>query len=314
MKSLMLVTMGVAAGVAMSTCVWGAEEAPAKKEKEGKAARHGRRAAGWKLGMQAWTFHTNTLFEAIDKTHELGLKYMELIPGQALSPEQKDVKFDENASQEQIKKVQDKLKAADIQAICYGVAKFGTTVEEASKVFEFAKKMGITTIGAEPDPAVMKTIDKLANEYEINVAIHNHPKPSHYWNPDTLLEAIKGCGKRIGACADTGHWTRSGLDPMECLKKLEGRVLACHFKDLNEKGPKAHDVVWGTGVNDAKGLLAELKRQHFDGPLMIEYEYNWDKSMPEIKQCIEFFNKTVRELRGQGRELGGRKTKPAEEK
>jgi len=303
----------------MSTCVWGAEEAPAKKEKEGKAARHGRRAAGWKLGMQAWTFHTNTLFEAIDKTHELGLSYMELNPShkQALSPEQKDVKFDENASQEVIDKVKAKLKAADVQAIsCYCGAPFGGSEAETRKGFEFAKKMGSTTIVAEPDPASMKMVDKLANEYEINVAIHNHPKSltSRYWNPDTVLKAIEGCSKRIGSCADVGHWRRSGLDPMECLKKLEGHVLACHFKDLNEKSPDAHDVVWGTGVNDAKGLLAELKRQKFDGPLMIEYEYNWDKSMPEIKQCIDFFNKTVRELRGQGRELGGRKTKPAEEK
>ena len=34
----------------------------------------------------------------------------------------------------------------------------------------------------------------------------------------TLLDLCKGRGKRIGACCDTGHWVRSGLDPVACLK------------------------------------------------------------------------------------------------
>jgi sugar phosphate isomerase/epimerase len=41
-----------------------------------------------------------------------------------------------------------------------------------------------------------------------------------------------GRGKRIGACCDTGHWVRSGLHPVECLKKLEGRILGFHLKDV----------------------------------------------------------------------------------
>jgi sugar phosphate isomerase/epimerase len=105
---------------------------------------------------------------------------------------------------------------------------------------------------------------------------------------------------------------------MECLKKLEGHVLASHFKDLNEKSPDAHDVVWGTGVNDAKGLLAELKRQHFDGPLMVEYEHNWEKSMPEIAQCVEFFKNTTKEMGekrpGKSHEKGEEKSKGGEPK
>ena len=43
---------------------------------------------GWHLGCQAYTFHKSTLFEAIDKTASLGLHYIEVFPGQKLSPEQ----------------------------------------------------------------------------------------------------------------------------------------------------------------------------------------------------------------------------------
>lgn len=319
MRGTKLTAASLTAAVVLSGAAWAAEEAKTEKtektETTKRAERAGGRAAGrmggrWMLGMQAWTFHKDTLFEAIDKTKELGLRYMELFPGQALSPEQKDVRFDEKASDELIKKVQEKLKAAEVEAVCYGVVQLKDEAS-ARKVFEFARKMGIKTIASEPPQDQIKMLDKLANEFEINVAIHNHPKPSHYWSPDTVLEAIKGCSKRMGACADTGHWTRSGLDPLECLKKLEGKVLDCHFKDLNAKEAKAHDVPWGSGVNKADELLKELHRQGFRGPIMIEYEHNWGKAMPEIKQCIEYFQKTVRELRGNA---PGRAGRPAAEK
>ena len=93
-----------------------------------------------------------------------------------------------------------------------------------------------------------------------------------------------------------GHWVRSGLDPVECLKKLEGRVITLHSKDLNERGPKAHDVPWGTGSSNAKGMLAELQRQNFKGAICVEYEHNWENSAPELAKSAEWFHATCEEL------------------
>jgi sugar phosphate isomerase/epimerase len=150
---------------------------------------------------------------------------------------------------------------------------------------------------AEPQPEALDTIEKLCKEYSIKVAIHDHPKgQSIYWNPDYVLAAIKGRTPLMGACADVGHWIRSGLDPLECIKKLDGHIICLHFKDLNEMGPDAHDVPWGTGVGKTKEIMAELKRQHFHGAFCVEYEYHWDNSSPEIAQCVKFFNQTCDEL------------------
>ena len=66
------------------------------------------------------------------------------------------------------------------------------------------------------------------------LAIHNHPQPSHYWDVDTVLATCKGRSKWIGACADTGHWCRSGLNPVACCKLLEGRLINFHLKDVAE--------------------------------------------------------------------------------
>lgn len=267
------------------------EEKAAEKKGPDAAAR-----APWRLAIQAYTFHKYTFFEAVDKAHQLKLTYLEAYPGQTLSPEHKDLKFDHNMSAETMAMVTRKLKEAGIKLVNYGVVDFGKDEASARKVFEFAKEMGIETIAAEPPVEQLEMLDKLANEYGINVAIHNHPKPSKYWDPKKVAEALRGRSKRLGACADTGHWPRSGIHPLDGLKALEGRILTLHFKDLNELSDKGHDVPWGTGKCDVKSLLQELKRQKFEGVFSIEYEHNWESSMPEIAECVANFRKMVKEL------------------
>ncbi len=253
----------------------------------------------WRLGMQAYSFNRFTFFEAVDKTKALEMKYIEAYPGQKLSAEYGDAKLDHNMSAEAKAAAKKKLQDAGVKLVNYGVVGLPNDEAECRKVFDFAKDMGIETIVSEPPEDAFDLIDRLCGEYKINVAIHNHPKPSHYWNPDTVLKVVKGRSPRIGACADTGHWTRSGVDPLEAVKKLlaEKRIISFHFKDLNEFGNRgAHDVPWGTGVSKADAILTELARQGFKGSFSIEYEHNWLNSMPEIAQCVAFFRKTAAEL------------------
>jgi sugar phosphate isomerase/epimerase len=253
----------------------------------------------WKLGMQAYSFNRFTFFEAVEKTKALEMKYIEAYPGQTLSKEKPDVKADHNMSAEDRKLMLQKLQDSGVKLMNYGVVGLPNNEAECRKVFDFAKEVGIETIVSEPPEDAFELIDRLCEEYKINVAIHNHPKPSHYWDPDTVLKVCKGRSNRIGACADTGHWTRSGVDPLEAVKKLgaANRIISLHFKDLNEFGnPQAHDVIWGTGVSQAQAILTELDRQKFKGVFSIEYEYNWLDSMPEISKCVAFFRKTAAEL------------------
>ena len=250
----------------------------------------------WKLGVQAYSFNRFTFFEAIDKVQSLGLHYIEAYPGQKLGGDKPGVKFDHNLPVDVMAKVKNKLDAADVKLVCFGVVRLKNDEAQARQIFDFAKVMGIETLTAEPEPDAFDLLDKLTAEYRINVAIHNHPKPSHYYSPDRVLEAIKGHSKRIGACADTGHWMRSGIDPVEAIKKLNGHVISSHLKDLAEFKPKAHDVPFGTGKGNIAGVLAELKRQKFTGLFSIEYEHNWDNSVPDIAKCVAHFRKVERKL------------------
>ena len=247
---------------------------------------------GWTLAIHSYTFKAFTIFDAIDKTAALGVKHMSL-SGSVLLAGTNRVKSVELADRE-MEAIKAKIISAGINwpFVNIGVVDLPPNEVESRKVFEFAHKWSIDTLVAEPSPEALDVVEKLGKEYHIKVAIHNHPKPSHYWNPDTVLAAIKDRGPLMGTCADVGHWVRSGLDPVECLKKYEGHVIAVHFKDLAEKDPKTHDVPWGTGVCNSKTLLAELKRQQFHGTICVEYEYHWENSSPEIAQSLEFFNST----------------------
>ena len=251
---------------------------------------------GWQLAVHSYTFQKFSIFDAIDKTAGAGIKYMSVSGGVNL--ETKTRVGTTSLAQKDIDAIEAKLKAAGIapKFVNMGVVTLPANEKESRKVFEFAKKMSIGVLVAEPADDAMDTVEKLCKEYNIKVAIHDHPKPTHYWNPDIVLAAIKGRSPLIGACADVGHWVRSGLDPLECLKKLEGHVICLHFKDLSEKSPKAHDVPWGTGISNVKGMMVELKRQGFKGAFCVEYEYHWENSAPEIAECAKFFNATCAEL------------------
>lgn len=253
---------------------------------------------GWRLGMQSYSFHKFSLVEALDKTKELGIKNIEIYPGHKLGGKWGDKVFDFNLDAATQREIKELAASKGIKIVGCGVF----TTDNSSdweKMFEFGKAMGLEFISCEPALKDWDLVERLAKQYNIKVSVHNHPQPSEYWTPDNLLKAIGNRSKLIGSSADVGHWRREGLDQIECLKKLDGRIISLHFKDIAEKkaGEKEqHDVIWGTGILDVKGMLKELKRQNFKGVFSIEYEYNWDNSVPDIKKCIDYFNQVSEEL------------------
>lgn len=248
--------------------------------------------AGMKLSMQCWTYNRLSFFETVDKARMLGIKYLEIYPGQALEPGSK-VQVNRDMSDETIDKIKKKLAdAGGIKLVAYGVDGIPTDEKGARKVFDWAKKMGIGVLVTETTPN--DVLDKLSAEYKIRIALHNHPST---WPPDAVLKACKGKNELIGSCSDTGHWMRANFVPVDTIKKLKGRIMHLHFKDLNDFGKDVHDVAWGTGKGDVKGMLTELKNQGYKGYLSIEYEYGNLKHLDEnLPKCIAFFDKTMTEL------------------
>src|SRR3954471_3909620 len=249
------------------------------------------RVGGFAIGCQAYTFNRFTVFEAIEKTDEAGGRIIEFFPGQKLSKEEPSVKFDHTSPEEVIQKVKAKLAKHNVTAVNYGVVSIPTDEGQAKKLFEFAKKMGLYGITTESDKSI-DTIEKMVKEYDIRVGFHEHAKSNNpdykVWDPNYIAELVKDRDPRIGSCADTGHWATSGLKPLECLRILKGRIISVHLKERGAIGKGGPDIVYGTGVSEIGAMLDELKAQNFEGHISIEYENNWDHSVPDVAQCIGF--------------------------
>lgn len=286
------------AGVALSAGVGFAARCVGLNAAErGKGAPHAAKL-GWQLGCAAYSFNRLTFAETIEKVVALGLDAIEAFTWQALSPLKPKVQTGPAMSPEDRKEVKKRTADAGVKLVaCYCSALDKEDLCRAT--FDFAKDLGIEILVAEPPFEAYDMLEKLCDEYRIKLAVHNHAVPSRYWNPETLLGLVKGRSAQIGACGDTGHWVRSGLDPVEMLKKLEGRLISLHLKDVSAFGQKgAPCVPWGTGQGNIAGILRELRRQQFHGLIGIEYEPYTSESFDKITQCVAYFEQQAAELAG----------------
>lgn len=249
----------------------------------------------WKIGVQMWTFRMFPFAEALEKVDSTGAKSIEAFWGQPLGAGLKD-SFGLNMSNDSKAKLKELLKTKGIQIIAMGVIS-PDTKEEWKKAFDLAKEFGLSYITCEPKKDQYDYIDSLAGAYGIKLAIHDHPKPNMYWSPDSVLAAVQG-HPNIGSCADVGHWARNGLNPVDCLKKLNGHVYGVHFKDIKQfNNTQAEDTVVGKGVIDFSSILQELKDQQFKGMISIEQESNWYHSVPDVTGTVKLHHELVGKLK-----------------
>jgi sugar phosphate isomerase/epimerase len=254
---------------------------------------------GWRVVCCAYTFNQFTFYEALERTASLGLKLVEGYSWQPLSQQKKNVQTNEAMPPADCEEVKKRLADSGMKLAGFYMAQMPNQADACRKKFEWAKKLGIEYFVTEPPLDAMDLVARLCDEYGICVAIHNHPKPSSvYWNPETVVTATQGKTKRLGACCDTGHWVRSGLDPVECLKKLEGRIVSFHLKDVTEVGKvDAPDVPWGQGKGNVEGILREVYRQKAKPLFGIEYEQHGE-TRPDLAKCLAFIDKVAAKLAG----------------
>jgi len=244
------------------------------------------------VAMQCWTFRSLTFYETLNKVEKLGVKYLEAFPGQKID-KNSDRKMGPELNESDINEIKEQLNKHGITLRAFGVTNFENNEEAARETFEFVKKMDIKVLVVEPKYDDYSIIDKMVKEYDIPVGIHNHPKDSKYWNPETVMKNIENLDERIGFCGDTGHWLRSGINPVEALRYAKGRIYNIHLKDLDQAGIiEAQDVPFGSGKANIHDVMAELTLQNYRGSISIEHERNDEQPDPSasIAKGLEYLN------------------------
>jgi sugar phosphate isomerase/epimerase len=241
--------------------------------------------------MQAYTFRAFSLMQAAEKSAALGIDALEMYPGQAIGGDMTGTvshRLDEAMRQ----RLADGLKARGVRPVAYGVVN-GQDEAEWRAIFEFAKALGMSVITCEPAAEHLALVARLCDQYDIQAAIHNHARPSTYWSPETVLTACKGRSARLGACADNGHWARSGLDVGAGIASLAGRLHALHLKDVDSPSLCGECVPLGAGFASVPEVLAELRRQGFAGVLSFEYESTPEDPLPALADSLWFYRQCL---------------------
>ena len=244
---------------------------------------------GFRLSMQCWTYRNLTVFEVLERCQKFGIKNIEIFPGQKIKPDA-GACIGGNMNDAEIAGLLAKAKECGVKIASFGVCSIPMDEAGMKRHFVWAKKLGLEVLVTEVVPTA--ALDKMSQETGIRIALHNHPKT---WPADEVLAATKDLSKNCGSCSDTGHWLRSGKNPIDNLKLLEGRVISMHFKDLDNG---KSDAIYGAGIADVKGMMQELKRQGFKGIMSIEYEHgdlaHLDSAIP---LCVAAFDKIAGEVR-----------------
>lgn len=245
---------------------------------------------GWRISIQQYTFRDRSLYEMLDVMVKMGVRNVEPAFFLPLSKEKPDLKSGESLSAENRREMKKRMDDLGIKMPSY----YGPLEADKTKyrgVFDFAKEMGVETIVAEPPIEALAEIDKLCEEYKINLAIHNHPEGSGsaYWNPDVFAKAVEGKSPRIGGAPDTGHWVRTGLDTLESLKKYQKRIIVVHLKDAEVSGKRdSRDVPLGTGKANYAAILKQIYDWKWRGVMTVEYEHLSPQLEEDVAACVKF--------------------------
>ena len=245
---------------------------------------------GWRLCCQLYTFRDRSFYEALDVIAGMGIGLVEPAFFLPLSKEHPDLKTSEALTPEMRREMKKRMDDQGIKMAHY-YAPIEGDKNVYRKVFDFAKEMGVETLVAEPPVDMLEALDGLCAEYQMNLAIHNHPEGSgsFYWNPDSFVKACEGRSARVGGCPDTGHWVRSGLDTLASLKKYQKRIITVHLKDAAESGKRdSRDVPLGTGQANYTAILKQLADWKWRGVMTIEYEHLSPQLVQDVVQCVKY--------------------------
>lgn len=167
------------------------------------------------------------------------------------------------------------------------------------RYFEYAKMCGMPMMVCAPTHHNLGMIEKLVQEYNIRIAIHNHgPEDKLYPTPQSVLKAVRDMDPRCGLCMDVGHSARAGANVVESIAEAGSRLLDMHIKDLRTFEPHAVQCDVGEGIMPIAGIFKQLHKMGYQGCVNLEYEINGDNPLPGMQNSFSYMRGVLVGLKG----------------
>jgi sugar phosphate isomerase/epimerase len=192
----------------------------------------------------------------------------------------------------------EQFKKAGVSIVAIGVEYLSGDPAKDRPRFEFCKQAGVKNMSISFRPESMfdglKNIEKLADEFDLKLGIHNHGGYDWLGNP-TILQYIFGkTSKRIGLHLDTAWAIDAKQDAVKMADQFGERLYGVHVKDfVYDRKRQPSDVIIGTGNLDLPAFTKVLDKHGFTGPLVIEYEGDEKNPVPALKECVAALKKAM---------------------
>jgi sugar phosphate isomerase/epimerase len=257
-----------------------------------------KRFGGWDFGLQAHSLREFPIEEAIEIIdRQLNLRWVEFSRAHLpLVPLDRGNYPAPAVSVERIREVKRLLARHNLGMRAHGVNQFEGDADANRRVFVLAKELGIRNLTAGPTQDAFDSLERLVEEFDIRIAIHNHGPGSGFPTTEALAEALEKRHRHIGVCLDTGHSLRSGDDPVEAVHILKGRIYGVHLKDMAEREGDLVSVPVGAGQLDIEAFFRALKKAKVpaDAALSLEFEGESADPVLSLQQCLESISVAAR--------------------
>jgi inosose dehydratase len=234
---------------------------------------------GLKVGVASYSLRKFKLDQAIAMTRDLGVKYITL----------KDMHLPLKSTSEERREAAQKVRDAGLTLMSGGVIYLKNDVDEIRGFFQYAKDADMPTIVASPEPDALDAVEKLAKEFNIRIAIHNHgPGDKHFPSPLDVWNKVKDRNPLLGLCIDVGHTVRLGEDPADAIRTCASRLYDLHIKDVTAAKAKGTTIAMGRGVIDLVAVAKALLEVKYPYHVALEYEADADNPLPGMTESFAY--------------------------
>jgi type 1 glutamine amidotransferase/sugar phosphate isomerase/epimerase len=126
--------------------------------------------------------------------------------------------------------------------VAYRADNIGADTATRRRVFEFARSINAPLVITSADAANPAELDRLAEEFDINVALESKG------DPKAVMAALEGRGKRMGVSAHLGGWTQAGIKTVDGLAMVKDKLLHVTAADRSGPGARGRVVALGEGA------------------------------------------------------------------
>jgi sugar phosphate isomerase/epimerase len=175
---------------------------------------------------------------------------------------------------------------------------------EYAYIWNVAETLGASHITMElpTDDALLKRVADYAAARKLRIAFHTHGQGGA-----SGFDKVLNASPYTALNFDVGHYYGvNGESPVPLVEKYHDRIASLHLKD--RKGPTpgqpaaeggrggGPNMPWGQGETPLVAVLQSMKKNKYNFPASIEYEYQTPEGsdvLTEMKKCVEYCRKAL---------------------